>query len=300
MMQSDRVQNDCPHVSVVIATLGGETLAETISTLNRSTFHPTEILVCIPIAEATKTSDLNFENVKVIITPYRGQVAQRVFGFRNAKCEFVMQLDDDMLVAPDCIEHLIATVNVAPRKVAASPALLDVDSDRSLYQRPKRNALLSAMYYWLMNGSAGYRPGCVLRSGVAIGIDHRQATGRLVDVEWLPGGCVMHRKENLVLENYYPFSGKAHGEDVIHSWYLRQRGCTLLIDTLAKCRTRAPVPTQSFGEGARCAGQILRVQKYYMSKVSRQSLSLYLSYAVNVSRALIEAVAYQQNKLFGR
>jgi glycosyltransferase involved in cell wall biosynthesis len=299
-MLPDHSQSSWPNVSVVIATLGGGVLAETISTLNRSTFRPTEILVCIPIAEATRIGDLNFENVKVLITPCRGQVAQRVFGFRNAKYEFVMQLDDDMLVAPDCIENLIATVNVAPRKVAVSPALLDVDSGRSLYQRPKRNKLLSAVYYWLMNGSAGYRPGCVLGSGVAIGVDYRQAMDRLVEVEWLPGGCVMHRKENLVLENYYPFPGKAHGEDVIHSWCLRQMGCTLLIDTLAKCKTRTPVLPESFGEGVRCAGQILRVQRYYMTKMSRLSFALYLSYAVNVSRALIGAVGYRGKKLFSR
>jgi glycosyltransferase involved in cell wall biosynthesis len=299
-MLPDHAQNHCPSVSVVIATLGGGTLAETISTLNRSTFRPAEILVCIPVAEATKLLDPNCENVKVIVTPCRGQVAQRVFGFRNAKYEFVMQLDDDMLVAPDCIERLISTVNVAPRKVAASPALLDGDSGRSLYQRPKRNELLSAIYYRLMNGSAGYQPGCILKSGVAIGVDYQHATDRLVEVDWLPGGCVMHKRANLILENYYPFAGKAHGEDIIHSLYLRQQGCTLVIDTLAKCRTRAPVLTQSFGEGARCAGQVLRVQKYYMSKVSRQSFSVYLSYAVNVSRALIGAAAYRKNKLFGR
>jgi glycosyltransferase involved in cell wall biosynthesis len=299
-MLPDHAQSSWPNVSVVIATLGGGTLAETISTLNRSTFRPGEILVCIPIAEASRILDLNCENVKVIVTPYRGQVAQRVFGFRNAKYEFVMQLDDDMLVAPDCIEHLIATVNVASRKVAVSPALLDVDSGSSLYQQPKRNELLSAIYYWLMNGSAGYQPGCILNSGIAIGVDYRRATDRLVEVEWLPGGCVMHRKENLVFEDYYPFSGKAHGEDVIHSWCLRQQGCALLIDTLAKCRTRAPVLSESFGEGVRCAGQILRVQRYYMSKMSRLSFALYLSYAVNVSRALIGAVGYRAKKLFGR
>jgi glycosyltransferase involved in cell wall biosynthesis len=289
-----------PQFSVVIATLGGATLVETISSLNGGSIQPAEILVCIPVEEAANVSDLMASNVRLVVTSCRGQVAQRAVGFRCAKHDYVLQLDDDMLVAPDCVEQLMATLMAVPEKAVLSPALVDVESGRSLYQRPQRNELLSAMYYWLMNGSAGYRPGCVLRSGVAIGVDYRQATGRLVEVEWLPGGCVMHKKENLVLENYYPFSGKAHGEDVIHSWCLRQKGCTLLIDTLAKCKTRTPVLPESFGEGVRCAGQILRVQRYYMTKMSRLSFSQYLSYAVNVSRALIGAVAYRKNKLFGR
>ena len=299
-MPSESPLNDWPQFSVVIATLGGATLVETISALNGGSIQPAEILVCIPVEEAASVSDLKTGNVRLVVTSCRGQVAQRAVGFRSVKHDYVLQLDDDMLVAPDCVEQLMATLKAVYGKTVLSPALIDVESGQSLYQRPKRTKLLSAMYYWLMNGSAGYRPGCVLRSGVAIGVDYRRATSRLVEVEWLPGGCVMHRKENLVVENYYPFPGKAHGEDVIHSWCLRQMGCTLLIDTLAKCKTRTPVLPESFGEGVRCAGQILRVQRYYMTKMSRQSFSLYFSYAVNVSRALIGAAAYRKKKLFGR
>ena len=49
------------------------------------------------------------------------------------------------------------------------------------------------------------------------------------------GGCLAHYKKNLVNENYYPYSGKAYAEDLIHSHILKSRGCTLILDTTARC-----------------------------------------------------------------
>lgn len=41
------------------------------------------------------------------------------------------------------------------------------------------------------------------------------------EVEWLPGGCVLHHRENLILEDFYPFVGKAFAEDLFHARLLR-------------------------------------------------------------------------------
>jgi len=39
----------------------------------------------------------------------------------------------------------------------------------------------------------------------------------------------LHRKENLILEDYFPFEGKAYAEDVIHSFLLRKQGVKLYV-----------------------------------------------------------------------
>src|SRR5690349_16548237 len=80
-------------LSVVIATLGGGTIPETIAGLNRGDHPPAEILICIPEREADRARHLQGGNVRVVVTSVRGQVAQRAEGFKQATQPFVMQLD---------------------------------------------------------------------------------------------------------------------------------------------------------------------------------------------------------------
>ena len=66
-----------------------------------------------------------------------------------------------------------------------------------------------------------------------IGLNVFTMIDRYNEVDWIPGGCVIHRKENLLLFDYFPFKGKAFYEDVIQSIYLRKSGVKLLIDKQA-------------------------------------------------------------------
>lgn len=63
-------------VSVVIPTLGGETLIKTIEKVNSGSIIPAEILVCIPEEEVFRVGNIAIGNVKVIKTKCHGQVAQ--------------------------------------------------------------------------------------------------------------------------------------------------------------------------------------------------------------------------------
>jgi hypothetical protein len=71
------------ELSVVIPTLGGESLGTTISQLNRGTLVPREILVCIPEKEAPRVQNLGLPGVGIILTDVRDQVAQRAEVFRK-------------------------------------------------------------------------------------------------------------------------------------------------------------------------------------------------------------------------
>jgi hypothetical protein len=48
-------------------------------------------------------------------------------------------------------------------------------------------------------------------------------------VEWTLGGCLMHKKKNLILKNYYPFLGKSFFEDVMHSLEIKSKGVDLYL-----------------------------------------------------------------------
>ena len=56
-----------------------------------------------------------------------------------------------------------------------------------------------------------------------------------LQVDWLPGGCVMHKKQNIILYDFYPFEGKAYCEDLIHSYHLINRGIKLMVTKNSRC-----------------------------------------------------------------
>jgi hypothetical protein len=49
------------------------------------------------------------------------------------------------------------------------------------------------------------------------------------------GGCVLHNKKNLILENFWTLPGKAYYEDAVHSCILRSKGVRLVINSSAQC-----------------------------------------------------------------
>jgi hypothetical protein len=223
------------QVSVVIATLGGDTVWETIEHLNGGTLVPAEILICIPEAEAPRVQGRDLPNVKVLVTSVRGQVAQRARGFRAAQSPLVLQIDDDILLDRECLERLVEFMGNETH-LAVGPALFDRASGRYrsfLARNGSSSNVGESILYWVINGREGYQPGQIGRAGVNMGVPE---TGDYRDLGWLPGGCVLHRREELELSDFYPFPGKAFAEDLFHSALLTRKGIRLARCAAAKCR----------------------------------------------------------------
>lgn len=222
------------RLSIVIATLGGEQLLQTIKSINSGAIVPDEIIVCIPEKEIKEKGFVSFDNVIFVATKVRGQVAQRCEGFKIAKGDFVIQIDDDILLENDCIEILIASMRNLGNFAVCSPALYFKETGNSVYQRPIKNTWLSKMYYWLLNGSKGYVEGIITKAGTEIGVNPDQHIESIVPTEWIPGGMAIHYHKNLIKENYFPYIGKAYSEDIYHSFALTQNGLKLYVITNAK------------------------------------------------------------------
>lgn len=220
------------NVSVVIPTLGGITLLKTIEKINMGSLVPEEILICIPVSFSDRVKNISIGNVKVVFTDCLGQVAQRAEGFKLASCKYVLQLDDDITMDYHCLEELMFLMESRIDKCAISPALHFIITNQTVYQKPS-NSLLNRVYYFLINGSTGYKPGTITKAGTEIGADITQNASRIIETEWLPGGCILHKRENLVLENYYPLQGKAYCEDLFHSMLITKKNITLYIATKA-------------------------------------------------------------------
>jgi len=208
-------------LTVVIPTLGGDVLVRTIQSIMSGSVVPQKILIVIPEDRVSSLPNLKYNNVEVLTTKFRGQVQQRIAGFSKSQSHVVMQLDDDIELAYDCIEILIGGMQTCIGKVALAPALRYRKNKTSAFLNKKPN-----LYYWLMNGSKGYQAGSVYLSGSPEGVDFVENCN-FIESQWLYGGCVLHRKGDLVLENFFPFKGKAYCEDLIHSAALRNKGVKL-------------------------------------------------------------------------
>jgi len=222
-------------VSVVIATLGETKLKETIESLNNGSLVPKEILICVPKEYSKNLKYLNYPNTKILKTTVRGQVAQRAVGFQNAKFSYVLQLDDDIILDFYCLEKLLETV-VSKKNVAAGPKLFDhLTKEYHSFLTPNSTKLVwfNKLFYFLANGKSGYQPGKISKSGINFGIP--ETPNKFYDVDWLSGCCILHRKDNLIFQNYYPVTGKAYAEDLFHSKLLRDNNVILIRSGKAKC-----------------------------------------------------------------
>jgi len=265
-------------MTVVIATLGGPSLIGTIEALLRGSIIPDEILICLPATEGKKIENIVFPNVKILLTHCRGQVAQRALGFSNASHSIVMQLDDDLLVDVHCIHHLLKTLEAYGPNISVAPALMNTATGKSIYKKRNKSTLFQKICYWIMNGSDGYQPGKICKSGLAIGVDPENTNGTLFDVEWLAGGCALHYKKNLLLTNFYPFEGKAFCEDLLHSCYFMQFKIKLMIDSSAQCWLEPASLNYGPFEFLKQLYFDFRARKYIMLLFSRFSFRIYIYY----------------------
>jgi glycosyltransferase involved in cell wall biosynthesis len=228
-------------VSVVIPSLGGEILKETIQMLNNGTIIPSEIILCVPKIEACRVEKLDFFNLRVVITEIRGQVAQRSIGFKEAKENIVLQLDDDILLERYALEVMVNSLVAKGVKNVVGPIFYNQpDYEICAHRFPKRflgwvRSMEASLLYRAPWGVK--RMGIITPIGVVYGVDPKYLKGDSFQTEWLPGGCVLSYKQDLILEPFYPFPGKAYGEDVIHSILRSRQKMSHSILPQSKCST---------------------------------------------------------------
>lgn len=265
-------------VSIVIATLGEEVLNQTLRSISTSSVLPDEILICIPTKFKDKVKNLENSHIKIIETSCTGQVAQRAIGFNLVENKFVMQLDDDITLDHHCIEFLLASCN-SEKFSSIAPSLILNSTGRSIYAIGGYKKYLRHLYSLIINGRWQFNPGSVDKSGTPFGVDPGDKQAQVKGLDWLAGGCIMHRKENLILYNFYPFSGKAYGEDIIHSYLLRAKGINLIMDPRAKCGVEiAGCELEPMSLFFKTLKADLRVRRYYMSLNKSKSFRAYIYY----------------------
>ena len=284
-MKNPGTQKQYP-LSVVIATLGDDILANTIACLNQGHSIPFEILVCIPEDESSKVEKLTQENVKIIKTPCRGQVAQRVYGLQRISQPMVLQMDEDVELKPTDLDMLVQALGQLGCGHALAPLFRHFSSGKYVTEY-NQGALggLDSLYAFLICGAPWgiKRMGVISPAGIAFAVDPRYCEPGLFETQWLPGGCVICHREDLVTEDYYPFAGKAFCEDLAHSVLWKKQGTRLWMHLDASGRISSdPMPFNWKTKKA-----IFRAHEYIVKLIGGNYWQLRLWHVVHIFKEII-------------
>jgi glycosyltransferase involved in cell wall biosynthesis len=271
-------------MSVVIPSLGGD-LSKTLDSLNSGTVKPDEIIICVPNKSHSVKGLSIYKNTVVVYAEKYGQVYQRICGFKVANGDYILQIDDDIVVSSDCLELLMSSMINSQGKVAVSPCWFNLANSEPLHQC-KRTGILMFSYYWILNGVRGYSPGEVSLAGTNFGVNPKEVHGEIINVDWQPGGCVLHNKKNLILDNYYPYEGKAYSEDLIHSFLLRQFGVSLLVNVKAICMTHLNPRLSKFGEIV----SDFKAKRYFVKLANLSLVRMIACYIIQIALLTIFAM----------
>ena len=111
-------------VSIVIPTLGEKKIIKVVNFLNKNkTFKISEIILSIPRNKYNyvKSITKNVDNVKLVCNEKKSQVLQRINGFKSAKENNVLQLDDDTFISCEDINLLKKKIFGINKKISVAP-----------------------------------------------------------------------------------------------------------------------------------------------------------------------------------
>lgn len=209
-------------ISVVIATLGDDIkLLKTIDSLFKGSIKPNEILIILPPNKSLNYELKQNKTIRILNSNKKGQVQQRIFGFVNAKYNRILQSDDDLIYDYKCLYYLNKSLEL-DFSVSAGPNF--IYKNLSIYNQKK--SFYKYILYFMMDGNINTNKNKISKSGFEL-YSNLSINNDVHEVDWLPGGCVLHHKKNLILNDFFKFNGKAYCEDLFHSKHLTNNGVIL-------------------------------------------------------------------------
>jgi glycosyltransferase involved in cell wall biosynthesis len=300
-------------LSVVIPTLGGSELNQTLKAILLSSHYPHEIILSLP--RSYKSYDLNIQmipNIKIIFNSKKGQVNQRIAGFKAAQTKFIVQLDGDIIIENQTLITLHKIMSDKNHNIAIAPVLREIKSGLDMFSYlnqvfneylPLTNPIspIRKTYNLLLHGSKKFNEGDITAIGSNISVSSNHAVD-LVSSKWLAGGLVIHRKSNLILDNYFPFKGKAYSEDLIHSFKLQEIGIKLFVSTACSAYIEVDsgmsiATLKGFNRFIIHKYREIRAKAYFLKITKRRPYFYqFLSY-LRLTASLISSIAYKLFRL---
>ena len=272
MQNSSSFSNQIPGLSVVIPTLGGVWIKKSIDSLLQGSMTPIEILICIPTEHVSKVSHLVTDIVKIIPTEVKGQVKQRAYGFTKVSQPIVLQLDDDILFEKDCLQKLTQKLLILGKGNVVGPVYYGQHSKLCIHTLQSGFAKNLFDYIICAAPWGVAKMGKITSIGINYGVDDRYCKEQLFSTSWLPGGCVLSFKEDLVLDDFFPFTGKAYCEDIFHSFYRTLAKTNSWVVTNVKVYIDEPIP--EFSKGG--VEKVIAIRQEYVKLIHGPKWRLFL------------------------
>jgi len=222
-------------ISIVIPSLGDKKVIKVIDFLNKDkNYKISEIILSVPKNKKNHLEHMisRYKNVKILSVNRRSQVYQRIQGFKAANENQILQLDDDIFINIKSIKILIKRIIQLDSRRCFAPIYKDFNGN---FLHKKKNSILYKIHLIIMLLLFGSirkinEMGSFDNALVYYGEFNSNILSKYFEVDWLLGGCVIHKKKNLILKNFFPFNGKSFCEDLIHSIKLKNKGIKLYVD----------------------------------------------------------------------
>lgn len=189
-------------VSAIIPTANrSSVLSETLASIAAQSVQPAEII----IVDASETSFGSISEKKYFTglksnlinlrADFKGAAAQRNQGIMKAIHPFILFMDDDIILEPDCLKRLWEAVNIDDQIGAVNALIINQQ-----YLQP---GWMTRMMYKFMSGEklSSYAGKCI---GPAWNLLPEDRGDIMNKVEWLNTTCTMYRKSVLPVPCFQP------------------------------------------------------------------------------------------------
>jgi len=282
-------------ISIVIPSIGNRDLIPTLRSIDQSSINVDEIIISVPDkVNISKDKFTNFKNVIVFSSKVIGQVAQRIEGFKIAKNDYVVQMDDDIVLEKYCLELMYSFIK-KNHSIAISAHFHDITSKKSIYSKVDNRSFSNSFFLSELNyftnkfrnkiynkikmGNNSNQNGDISISGFETYPNFQEHSEPFIS-GWIPGGCIMHLKKNLVLSNFFPYSGKAYCEDLFHSIALKNNNIKLYYHTNAKAFLEIENIKSSFKNYIKHLRADFQIRKKLVEQNKLSKSRMYLVYII--------------------
>lgn len=220
-------------LTIIIPSLLSNIDTRWIKQVNKFNKKKINIIISIPpnLGKKNKFIKKFDKGILIIISDKKGQVNQRQYGYKYAKTDYLMHMDDDTFISFKNLKILLNQFQSLPRKSSIAPRLMTKnDVSKELFSKKYKNLLLYNQF----------KPKAGTISNSTFEVPHNftiDSNKEIESVDWIPGGISIIRKENIIQNQYFNFEGKAYCEDLIHSNLLKKNGIKLFISNKSFYKT---------------------------------------------------------------
>jgi glycosyltransferase involved in cell wall biosynthesis len=228
-------------LSVICATHNGrKKIKNLLNSIYKNYVRPKEIVICGTAYSDTCLINKNIIkelNIKFIFSKIKNQIHQRGQAFKNSSGQYILQIDDDVIINPDFFLKLKKyTVNKKGlnKKIISALILLKNNTlQAGQWNTIYKKYLVFRFVIWILNRGKNVEEYSVIESGRCVPYikDYNKKLNRnLTGAQWLCSTVIYHRSCFDSVVKLPQISKKAYYEDVFFSHQLYLKGYDLIID----------------------------------------------------------------------